>query len=141
MLRMSKHADYGIVLLSHFAHGGEGNGEAPPALSARDLAEGSGLPQPTVAKILKQLTRAGILSSQRGANGGYHLTRSAAELTVADILEALEGPIGLVECSAQGPVRCSHERDCPVRRPLQRLNHAVRQTLQNLTLGELVASA
>ena len=135
MLRISKQADYGIVLLSHFAQKGAGT-----SFTARDLAGESGLTLPTVAKILKRLAREGILAGQRGVNGGYRLTRSDREVTVACIVEAFEGPIGVVECIPGVAKACSHEPLCPVKSPLQRLNAIVRKTLENLTLRELVAS-
>ena len=135
MLRISKQADYGIVLLSHFAQK-----DAGAAWTARNLAGESGLPLPTVAKILKRLTRGGILESQRGVNGGYRLTRSDREITVASIVEALEGPIGVVDCSFGVTRTCLHEPRCPVKSPLQRLNAIVRKTLEGLTLRELVGS-
>ena len=135
MLRISKQADYGIVLLSHFARKGAGT-----SLNAREVAGESGLPLPMVAKILKRLTRGGVLESQRGVNGGYRLTRSDREVTVASIVEALEGPIGVVECIPGVAKACRHEPLCPVKSPLQRLNAIVRQTLENLTLRDLVVS-
>ena len=138
MLRMSKNADYGLVLLSELAQTGAREGEGT-ALSARDLAEQTGLPQPTVAKILKRLARAEILVSQRGVHGGYQMTRRAAELSVAAILEALDGPIAMVDCTPDTDRSCDHESCCPVRSPLQRLNGIVRDTLDSVTLGELVS--
>ncbi len=102
MLRMSKQADYGIVLLFRFAQEGAGM-----FLNARDLADESGLPLPTVRKILKELARGRILESRRGRFGGYCLTRSAQEVTVASIVEALDGPIGVVDCSVMRA--CRHE--------------------------------
>ena len=135
MLRMSKQADYGIVLLSHFAQKGAGT-----VFSARDRAEEAGLPLPTVGKILKRLAHGGILASQRGVKGGYHLARSDREVTIASIVEALEGPIGVVDCSPGVTRMCRHEPRCPVKSPLRRLNAIVRKTLENLTLRELVVS-
>ncbi len=133
MLRMSKQADYGIVLLSHFAQKGMGT-----FLNARDLADESGLPLPTVRKILKKLAHGRILESRRGVNGGYCLTRSAQEVTIASIVEALDGPIGVVDCSVMRT--CHYEPRCPVKGPAQRLNALVRGTLENLSLRELVGT-
>ncbi len=135
MLRISKQADYGIVLLSHFAQK-----DAGTSLTAREVAGESGLPLPMVAKILKRLGRGGILESKRGVKGGYRLTRSDREVTIASIVEALEGPIGVVDCIPGLTRTCRHEPRCPVRSPLQRLNAIVRQTLESLTLRELVVS-
>ena len=133
MLRISKQADYGIVLLSHFAQK-----DAGTSLTARDVAGESGLPLPMVAKILKRLGRGGILESKRGVKGGYRLTRSDREVTIASIVEALEGPIGVVDCIPGVNRTCRHEPRCPLKSPLQRLNAIVRKTLESLTLRDLV---
>jgi Rrf2 family protein len=93
-----------------------------------------------VAKILKRLARKEILESRRGANGGYRLTRSDREVSIASIVEALEGPIGMVECIPGVSRTCRHEPRCPVKSPLQRLNAILRKTLESLTLRELIVS-
>lgn len=136
MFRMSKQADYAIVLLSHFALR-EGGG----SLSAKDLAERAGLPLPTVAKILKQLTRGGLLVSQRGAGGGYSLAQRTSEVSVARILDVMEEKVGLVECSPGVMGACSHQKCCPTKDPLTRLNDVVVTALEGVSLHELVASA
>lgn len=132
MLRVSRLTDYGIVLLAHLA--GRPGGEVH---NARELAEEAGLPLPVVSKLLKGLTRHGFLQSQRGAKGGYALARPAREIPVVDVIDALEGPIALTECSAH-PGKCDREASCVVRAPWQRINHAVRASLQNVRLSELV---
>ncbi len=140
MLRLSKQADYGIVLLSYFLEpdSAPGTGNGMPR-SARDLAQLAELPAPMVSKILKHLTRAGILTSQRGSHGGYHLARPATEISLASIVTALEGEIAVTECSPLLTDRtCSHESHCPVRTPLQRLDSIVRRALDGVSLAELV---
>jgi FeS assembly SUF system regulator len=131
MLRISKLTDYGIVLLAHFA---DRPGET---CNARELAESTGLPFPVVGKVLKTLAQAGLLVSHRGARGGYSLSRPAAAISVAEIIEALEGPIALMECSA-GPGHCLKEATCRVRDPWQQIHGAIRSTLARVTLGGLV---
>ena len=135
MLRISKQADYGIVLLSYFAQK-----ELGTTLTARDLSRESNLPLPTVAKILKLLAHGGVLQSHRGVHGGYQLARRAREVTVASIVEVLEGPIGVVECIPGVKKVCLHAPRCPVKGPLHRLNAIVRETLEGLSLRELVTS-
>jgi len=132
MLRVSRLTDYGIVLLAHLAGRPEGD-----VHNARELAVEAGLPLPVVSKLLKGLTRHGFLQSQRGAKGGYALARPAHNISVVDVIDALEGPIALTECSVQ-PGSCDHEASCVVRAPWQRINHAVRSSLQNVRLSELV---
>jgi FeS assembly SUF system regulator len=134
MLRISKLTDYGIVLLTDFA-------ERPGATrNARELAESTGLPFPVVGKVLKTLAQEGLLVSHRGARGGYSLARPASAISVAEIIEALEGPIALMECSA-GPGHCQKEATCRVRDPWQRIHGAIRSTLARVTLGGLVRPA
>ena len=132
MLRLSKQADYGLVLMSHFA-----SRTGAQVLSARDLAAEAGLPLPTVGKVLKLLARAGLLRSQRGVNGGYVLAHPASQISVAAIVQALEGPIGMTDCAPQAPRSCEHEPHCPVRTPVQRINAVVRETLSQMSLEEL----
>lgn len=136
MLRMSKEADYGIVLLAHVAR------QTGPGLqSARGLAASAGLPAPTVSKILKHLARAGLLRSQRGVRGGYRLARPPAEITVAEIIAGLEGPIGVTECTPAPEGACAREDSCPTRSPMGRVNRAVAEALRNVTLAEVARSA
>lgn len=131
MLKLGKLTDYGIVLLTYCA-------EAPEeAHTARALAEASALPHPTVSKILKQLARAEILASNRGQTGGYRLARPARDISVADIIAALEGPIALTECSQETPISCDIESACPVRSNWQLINRAVRSSLEKLSLAEM----
>jgi FeS assembly SUF system regulator len=132
MLRITKLTDYGIVLLVQLA-----GGEEPGSQNARSMAEATSLPLPVVSKILKSLAQAGLLTSQRGAKGGYALTRRPEEINVAEIIDALEGPIALIECSV-GPGHCDQEISCRVRDPWQRINQAILETLRHVTLRELV---
>ena len=132
MLRISRLTDYGIVLLARFAEEPRGT-----TLNAREMAESTGLPQPVVSKMLKTLAGAELLCSQRGAKGGYQLVREPAALSVAELLEVLEGGVALMNCTV-GPGHCDQEDSCHVREPWQRINRAVLAALQNVTLAELV---
>jgi FeS assembly SUF system regulator len=129
MLRVTKVADYGIVVMTHMAN-------HPGQLNARDIARGACLPLPMVSKILKLLSREGLLVSHRGTKGGYSLGRQPEMITVADIIRALEGPIAVTECTDQiGD--CGLERLCPVRSNWQRINQAIRHALEQITLSEM----
>lgn len=129
MIRISRLTDYGIVLLCYIAR------EPAGTLTASGLAAQSRLPLPTVAKILKSLCRAGVLRSQRGVHGGYALARSPAQVSIADVLEALEGPLALTDCG--GDCTCGISRTCPVRANWRRIGGVVLQALQEIKLSEM----
>lgn len=133
MIRMTKLTDYASVLMTFFAR------EPERAHNARDLAQETHLPLPTVSKVLKALARAGLLESQRGLRGGYALARDAAEISLADILAAMEGPVSLTQCNEPQGRRCPQESLCPVTDNWKRINHVVRQALSNITLAEMAA--
>lgn len=135
MIRIGKMTDYGIVLLSYFAS----NPEAK-AFTARDLALEARLPLPTVSKILKTLCRGELLFSHRGVNGGYRLGQPADQITIARIIEVLEGPIALTECSSHRPGsdNCGLESHCPVMNNWQKISLTVRRSLEQLTLKDMI---
>ncbi len=132
MIRITKQTDYGIVLLTHLAS------QADRQLNAPELAAETQLPLPMVSKILKILVREGLLASHRGVKGGYSLGRLPEEITMAEIISALEGPIAITEC-IEVSSDCSHERLCPVRSNWQRINQAVRGALEGITLAEMTS--
>lgn len=157
MLRMTKLTDYGFVLLSYLARN-----EAPlvkdRAQSNRDhqtsdkdngsnclhtsrgLAEDCSLPLPVVGKILKQLTKAGILTSTRGVKGGYGLARKPSEINAAEVISALEGPIAITQCSEHTNGSCDISDNCEVGGHWQQINSALYRTLEAITLAELTTS-
>jgi len=136
MLRLTRQADYGLVVLSCFARQFEGT-----VLSAREIAQSTGLTHPTVSKVMKLLAREGLLQSHRGAHGGYMLSRQASNISVIEIVSALEGPIGFTECSDGVDADCDIEDSCPVRTPARRLDEIVRRALDDVTLAEMAGSA
>ena len=130
MLRISKMTDYATVILARLAM-------APQRqFTAAQLADQTHLAQPTVSKVLKLLLRRGLLTSTRGLHGGYRLARPAAEITAAQILDALEGPVALIEC-ARHVHHCSIESTCGVGRAWQRVSVALRRVLEEITLVDL----
>jgi len=131
LIRLSRITDYGIVLMVELASGADGS-----ARNARNLAAATQLPVPVVSKVLKSLARSGLLDSQRGSKGGYVLARPAAEITVPEMISALEGPISLTECTLH-PGACQQETNCGVREPWQRINDAVHAALAKITLEDL----
>jgi len=132
MLRISKLTDYAVVLTTHLA--GEAlTGQVAPV---RVLAESTGIPEPTASKVLKALSKAGIVDSVRGAHGGYRLARPAAAISVAEVIEALEGPIAVTECVDES-TGCTHEAHCGVRGNWQRINAAVQGALDAISLADM----
>lgn len=130
MIRITKQTDYGIVLLTHLAAHPDRPYNAP------ELSAEARLPLPMVSKILKLLAKEGLLVSHRGVKGGYSLSRAAAEITMAEIIAALEGPIAITECvSVESD--CTHEALCPVRSNWRRINDAVRTALVGISLAEM----
>jgi FeS assembly SUF system regulator len=130
MLRLSKMTDYGTLLLAQMA-------QRPDAVhTATELSEATHVGAPTVSKLLKQLTRGGLLTSQRGANGGYSLARAPQDISAADIIDAIEGNVGITECSTDHS-NCELEASCNVGSAWQRINIAIRDALHDVTLLEL----
>ena len=105
--------------------------------NARDIAGATRLPLPVVSKVLKLLARDGLLASQRGIKGGYGLARRPKEITVADIIRALEGPIAVTECSDQEHGDCGLEMRCPVKTNWHLINRAIHEALEKITLAEM----
>lgn len=133
MLRLSKQADYGLLVLSLLARLPQGTSR-----SARDLADESHVPLPMTSKVLKLLTRAEILSATRGAQGGYALARPPADLTVLEIIDVLDGPVAVTECATQdGHTNCEQASACPVQGPWQRINDAIREALERVSLADM----
>jgi FeS assembly SUF system regulator len=130
MLRISKLTDYGTVILACLA--------AAPGqrLTATEVAERTRLGLPTVSKLLKNFHRAGLLSSTRGSRGGYQLARPAAAISAASIIDAIEGPVAITECSGQHST-CEHETSCSTGSAWQRINGAIRRSLDEISLAQL----
>jgi FeS assembly SUF system regulator len=130
MIRFSRLADYAILLMTHVA-------QAPGVHNAVDAARITGVPAPTASKVMARLAGRGLLTSQRGAKGGYVLPRPAAEITVAEIVSALDGPIALTTCMKAGPSNCDIEPVCPSRVSLGTINRAVQRALSEISLAEI----
>lgn len=135
-MRLSSMADYAVVTMSAAARHCGG-----VRVSAAQLAEETGLPAPTVQKLVSRLTAAGLLRSVRGAHGGLKLARPAAAITLADIVEAVEGPIALASCSEEGRHDCAIEAGCTVRPHWPLVNQALRGALADVPLTRLAEVA
>ncbi len=129
-MRLSNLADYAVITMCQAAvHCGDGR------VSAAELAAETGLPVPTVQKLVSKLTAAGLLRSLRGAHGGLQLGRPAAAITVADIVEAIEGPISLASCIDHVP--CDFEAGCSMKPHWPIINKALRGALAGISLAQL----
>ena len=131
MLRVTKLTDYATVVLTALA------ARPGDVLSAPELAELAGLEAPTVAKVLKPLAQAGLVDGFRGANGGYRLARDAAEISLVEIVEAMEGPLGMTECSTPSG-QCGIAHSCGVQANWRRINDVVAEALGNVSLAQML---
>jgi len=132
-MRLSHLADYAVVLMTAAARR-----PADARLSATELAQETGVPLPTAQKLMGQLASCGLLSSARGAGGGFALARPATEISLADIVEAVEGPIAMTACSAaEGPSDCALDAHCRVKPHMGVVGNAVRGALGAVSLTEL----
>ena len=131
MLRISKLTDYGTVVLAHLS------GDPAAVRSAADVSAATGIAVPTVSKLLKSLARAGLVTSTRGAHGGYKLSRAPTDISAADVIDALEGPVSITECSASDS-NCDYESVCSVGNSWQRINVAIRRALEEVSLLDLM---
>ncbi len=134
MLRMSKLTDYGTVVLAHLA------ASADATHSASEVAEQTRLSVTTVSKLLKILAKAGLVTSFRGMHGGYALARPADEISASDIIDALEGPVAITECST-GHIHCELEPICGVGSAWRLINLEIRRALADISLTQLFALA
>jgi FeS assembly SUF system regulator len=133
MLRLSKMTDYAVVVLTTLAH-------ADGALhTATSLADRTGLPMPTVQKLLKLLARGDLLQSHRGATGGYTLAKAPTAINVVHIIEAIEGPIALTDCVDGGSGSCGVLSLCARKSAWDKVNSAVRRALEDVTLADMAA--
>lgn len=134
MLTLSKLSDYAIVLMAFLATRDEARA------SARTLAEETRIPMPTVVKLLKLLTAGGTLQSIQGRSGGYRLRRAPSDVSVADIIESVDGPIALTQCNREDG-GCHIEDSCRVRRHWLLFNGMFRQSLASISLADLSGRA
>ena len=131
MLRMGKLTDYGIVMMRYLAM------ERATQHSAHSLSDAVKMPLPTVRKVLKLLTQGGLLISERGATGGYSLSRTPEQISIAEIITVIEGPIALTECVSDDST-CEQEMHCAVQANWARINDAVFHALDEVKLADLL---
>jgi FeS assembly SUF system regulator len=131
MLRISKLTDYGTLVLVHLA-----GGDSQRLHPASALAEATGLALPTVQKVLKALAKGGLVESARGTDGGYRLALPPEQISAAQILDTLEGPVAITECSHDDS-HCELEANCQVGGAWQKISHAIRAAMTDIRLSDL----
>ena len=135
MLRLSKKADYALMAMKHLT----GRADVPSA-SAREIAEAYDIPVELMAKVLQRLVRRGLLSSHQGTRGGYRLSRPASMISVADIIQAIDGPLTVTACSTEAE-NCGQYSKCSIRDPLWRIKDRIVSALATCSLQEMSADA
>ncbi len=138
MLRLSKLTDYAVVVLVRLSHANQA-GDA--VQTSPGIAASIGIPEPTVAKVLKALAGAGLVASQRGARGGYRLMRPLAAIPVSDVIAAIDGPIALAACVDGATTACETSSICPVTGRWDPVNTAIQSALAAITLADMQEAA
>ncbi len=134
MLRLSKLTDYAVVVLVRLARSAD-------VQTSPGIALATGIPEPTVAKVLKTLSAGGLVSSQRGARGGYRLMRELHAIPVSDVIAAIDGPIALTACVDGSLTECESQGLCPMRGRWDPVNDAIQQALASISLADMQDAA
>ena len=133
MLRLSKKADYALMAMKHLAQGRES-----ASSSAREIAEQYDIPIELMAKVLQRLARTGLLVSTQGTRGGYTLSRASASISVAEVIQAIDGPFSVTACSSENSA-CEQYSKCNIRDPLWQIRERIASTLATVTIAEMAA--
>jgi FeS assembly SUF system regulator len=131
MIKLSKMTDYGVVIMSEMAR------VPGRVMTAPDVSLHTGLTVPTASKILRVLAKGKMLVSHRGAHGGYELTARPAEISIAEIVRAMEGPLAVTSCVDESEEDCSVEENCPMRGGWEKINRALNAALEEVTLADM----
>ena len=133
MLRLSKKADYALIAMKHLAQL-----DAAPSTSAREIAERYDIPIELMAKVLQRLVRTGLLVSTQGTRGGYTLSRPSSTISVADVIESIDGPVAVTACSSENS-DCDQYSKCSIRDPLWQIKTRIVEVLGTVTIAEMAA--
>jgi len=134
MLRLSKKADYALIAMKHLAL----KTDRGTSSSAREIAEQYDIPIELMAKVLQRLVKTGLLASHQGTRGGYQLGRPAVTISIADVIQAIDGPLQVTACSPDDEL-CDQYSKCNVRDPLWRIKERILEALRSCSIGELAA--
>src|SRR5688500_3015258 len=135
MLRLSKKADYALMAMKHLAQNA-----GAPSTSAREIAEQYDIPIELMAKVLQRLVRTGLLASTQGTRGGYALSRSPTSISVADVIQAIDGPLTVTACSSEKN-DCEQYGKCSIRDPLWQIRERIVATLGTVTIAEMASES
>jgi Rrf2 family protein len=141
MLKFSKKADYGLMAVQYIASVQFGDLQKARVVNTKEIAEEYHIPVELLAKVLQTLARQGIVESQNGPKGGYLLARNAREITIAQVLEAIEGPLGITDCHQEQEdktMSCSCFNHCNIRTPLLKVQDSIYQLLNNMTVADMM---
>ncbi len=141
MLKFSKKADYGLMAVQYIASVQFGDLQKARVVNTKEIAEEYHIPVELLAKVLQTLARQGIVESQNGPKGGYLLARNAREITIAQLLEAIEGPLGITDCYQEQEDKttsCSCFNHCNIRTPLLKVQDSIYQLLNNMTVADMM---
>ncbi len=132
MLRLSKKVDYGLMAISHIA-----NRTEDKIVNTKRIAEEYDIPVELLAKILQKMARKGLIMSLNGPKGGYTLAKAPGNITVGEVVKAIDGPIGIVDCFRGEEIQCRQIANCSVRMPIRRIQASIAQLLDSMTIDEL----
>jgi Rrf2 family protein len=135
VLKLTKKADYGLIALKHLADQGPGGSS-----SAKDIAEAYHIPAEALAKILQKLTRAKLLVSHHGTNGGYALARDSRHISALEVIRAIDGPLFIASCLPHETGGCVQSDCCTVREPLRQVNESIRALLDDIKIADMRGS-
>jgi Rrf2 family protein len=135
MLRLSKKADYALMAMKHLA-----KKPGAPSTSAREIAEQYDIPIELMAKVLQRLVRTGLLVSTQGTRGGYTLSRPSSSISVADVIQAIDGPFTVTACSSENN-DCEQYSKCSIRDPLWRIRERIALALGTVTIAEMASDS
>ena len=139
MLKISKKADYALMALQHIASVQFGDITPGRVVNTKEIAEEYNIPLELLAKVLQVLSKNGLIESHNGPKGGYLLARSARQITIGQILESIEGPLAITDCSHEKEGDCCMQRaNCKLRTPLLKTQDSIYQLLNNMTLGDMM---
>jgi Rrf2 family transcriptional regulator, cysteine metabolism repressor len=133
MLKLSKKIDYGLMAISHIAYRGDDN----KIVNTKRIAEEYSIPVELLAKILQKMAKGGLITSLNGPKGGYVLARPPRDITIGEVVKAIEGPIELVDCYRGGEADCQQLGKCSVRRPIRRIQDSISRLLDSMTIEEI----